>query len=70
MMTSATRRSIVRWIHLVFALPLLGYVYGPPEEVAQYVHFHRYLFVPVVVATGLWLWKGDALLRRLSKSSG
>jgi hypothetical protein len=33
MISKATKRSIVRWIHLVFAIPVLGYVYSPFEEI-------------------------------------
>ena len=29
MMSDATKRSIVRWIHIVFAIPIAGYVYSP-----------------------------------------
>jgi hypothetical protein len=63
----ATKRSVLRWIHIVFALPLLGYIYGPQAEVQQYVNIHRSVFLPVVIVTGFWMWKGDAVRRLLSK---
>lgn len=66
-MSPAARRSIFRWIHILFALPILGYVYGPPEEVAQYAPMFRYVFLPVVIVSGLWMWKGDAIVRLFSK---
>ena len=66
-MTDATKHSILRWIHILFALPLLGYVYGPPEEVLQYRDNFRFVFLPVVVLTGFWMWKGHVLRRLLSK---
>ena len=62
-MNSARKRTIVRTIHILFALPILGYIYGPPAEVAQYAPYFRYVYVPVVVLSGLWMWKGH-LLRR------
>ena len=31
-MKKATKRSILRWIHLVFSIPIIGYVYGPFEK--------------------------------------
>ena len=68
-MTAAVKRSILRWIHIIFALPLLGYVYGPPEEVLQYRDYFRFLYVPVVVVTGFCMWKGDAVRRLLSKKT-
>lgn len=68
-MKQATQRLIFRWIHILFGFPILGYIYGPPEEVAQYVPLYRYFFVPVLVLSGLWLWKGHLITGRFSKSS-
>jgi uncharacterized membrane protein YkvA (DUF1232 family) len=31
-MKDATKRSIVRWIHIVVAIPILGYIYSPFER--------------------------------------
>jgi thiosulfate reductase cytochrome b subunit len=67
-MTAATKRSILRWIHIVFGLTLVGFIYGPPEEVAPYRDIFRYIFMPAVIVTGLWLWKGEAIKRLLWKS--
>jgi hypothetical protein len=53
-----TKRAILRWIHLVFTIPVLGYVYGPPAEVAEYADAGRYLFVPVILLTGYWMYAG------------
>jgi len=32
MIGDATERSILRWIHIIFSFPILGYIYGPAEE--------------------------------------
>jgi hypothetical protein len=40
-MKDATKRSIVRWFHLIFALPIFGYIYGPPAETVQYLPYFR-----------------------------
>jgi hypothetical protein len=66
-MSSGTKRSIARWIHLLFALPILGYIYGPPAETVQYLPFFRFGYVPVVVLSGVWMWKGEALGRLWAK---
>jgi hypothetical protein len=68
-MNPGTKQTVLRWIHIVFGLPILGYIYGPPEEVAQYAPMFRYLFVPVLVLSGLWMWKGHLLTRLFSKKS-
>ena len=68
-MTSATKRSILRWIHIVFAIPIFGYVYSPFENLPQYAGPTRFVFLPVLILTGLWMWKGHALRRLVSGRS-
>ena len=36
MMKEATKRSIFRWIHIVFSIPILGYIYSPFEKLPDY----------------------------------
>ncbi|MDB5324688.1 MAG: hypothetical protein JWM57_257, partial [Phycisphaerales bacterium] len=69
MMSNATQRTICRWIHIVFGLSIVAYIYGPPEEVVQYRDNFRFVFVPVIVLSGFWMWKGHVLLRPFSKKS-
>jgi len=66
-MSDGTKRTIFRWIHIIFGMPILGYIYGPPEEVQQYAPMFRYVFVPVLILSGFWMWKGDAIRRLISK---
>ena len=68
-MKEATKRSIFRWIHIVFAIPIIGYIYSPFEKIPQYAPATRFVFVPVLVLSGLWMWKGHLLRRLISKSS-
>jgi thiosulfate reductase cytochrome b subunit len=68
-MNPGTQRSILRWIHILFGLPLIGFVYGPAEEVAQYAPMFRYVFVPVLVLSGLWMWKGHLVTRLFRNNS-
>jgi hypothetical protein len=28
-MNIATRRSVFRWIHIIFSIPILGYIFSP-----------------------------------------
>lgn len=62
-------RSIFRWIHLVFAIPILGYIYSPFDKIPDYAPLTRYVFVPVIVLSGLWMWKGHVVRRLISKRS-
>ncbi len=65
-MKDTTKRSILRSIHIVFALPLLGYIYGPPSETAQYLPYFRFIYLPVVALSGLCMWKGHVVRRLFS----
>ena len=60
-------RSIVRWTHLVFSIPILGYIYKPAAEVQQYAPAVRYVFLPLMALSGLWMWKGHLVLRFFTK---
>ena len=69
MSSKATQRSIFRWIHLVFSIPILGYIYSPFDKLPNYAPATRYVFVPVMVLSGLWMWKGHVVRRLISKRS-
>jgi thiosulfate reductase cytochrome b subunit len=58
MMSNLTKRSILRCIHLVLSIPMLGYIYGEPSEVQQYAGAVRFVFVPVIILSGLWMYAG------------
>jgi len=60
-------RTIFRWIHIVFAIPILGYIYSPFEKLPGYAFRTRFVFVPVMVLSGLWMWKGHVVRRLFSK---
>jgi thiosulfate reductase cytochrome b subunit len=60
-------RTILRWIHIIVAIPICGYIYSPFEKLPQYAPPTRYVFFPLMVLTGLWMWKGHALWRLIPK---
>jgi len=68
-MKDATKRSIVRWIHIVFSIPILGYIYSPFEKLPEYAAPTRYVFLPVMIVSGFWMWKGHVVRRLFSKRS-
>jgi len=41
-MNQGTKRSILRWIHLVLAIPIAGYVSSPFDNIPQYAAPTRY----------------------------
>jgi predicted tellurium resistance membrane protein TerC len=67
MISVAAQRMIFRWTHLVLAIPIIGYVYSPFEELPNYAPVVRFIAIPVLILTGLWMWKGHLLRRLFSK---
>lgn len=68
-MKSPKSRTVFRWIHILFGLAVFGYIYGPPEETLQYLPFFRYIYCPVVILSGLAMWKSRALRAPASSKS-
>jgi hypothetical protein len=68
-MKDVTKRTIVRWIHIVFSIPILGYIYSPFDQIPLYASRVRFVVVPVMVLSGLWMWKGHFLRRLIPKRS-
>ena len=68
-MKDTTKRSILRWIHLVFGVSIVIFIYGPPSQTMRYLPYFRYGYVPVVVLSGLWMWKGHVVRRLFSKGA-
>lgn len=66
-MNQNIKHSILRWTHLVLSIPIIGYVYSPFENIPQYAAPTRYVFLPILVLSGLWMWKGHAVRRLVSK---
>ena len=58
MISNATRRSILRWIHLVLAFPIIGYIYSPISELPNYAPIVRYIAFPIILLSGLWMYAG------------
>ena len=66
-MTQGTKRSIVRSIHLILAIPILGYIYSPFDQIPNYAPLVRFIFFPLLVVSGLWMWKGHVVRRLVWK---
>ena len=68
-MKEATKRSLFRWIHIVFSIPVIGYIYSPFDELPKYAGRVRFVVVPVMLLSGFWMWKGHVIRRLISKRS-
>jgi thiosulfate reductase cytochrome b subunit len=63
MKVRAPMRLILRWIHILVAIPIYGYLYSPFQKLPQYAPPTRFVFFPLMVLTGLLMWKGHLLGR-------
>jgi hypothetical protein len=57
------QRVIFRCIHIVLSIPIIGYIYSPFDQIHNYAPLTRFVFVPIMVLTGLWMWKGYWVIR-------
>jgi len=57
-MSNATKRSVLRWIHLIFGIPIIGYVYSPFAELPNYAPIVRFVSIPVLILSGYWMYAG------------
>ena len=65
-MSESFKRALARFVHLVLAIPIAGYVYSPFDVLPSYAPATRYVFFPAIVLAGLWMWKGHTIRRLLS----
>ncbi len=68
-MKDAAKRPILPWMHIVFGVPVLGYIYSPFEKLPDHALATRFVFVPVMVVSKLWMWKEHVFRRLVSKKS-
>jgi hypothetical protein len=67
-MSDAAKRSIFRSIHIVFGIPIIGYIYSPFKELPNYAPVVRYIALPGILLSGLWMWKGHLVRRLIAKT--
>jgi hypothetical protein len=68
-MSQTIARSLFRSIHLILAIPIVGYIYSPFDKLPGYAPATRFVFLPLMVFTGLWMWKGHVVRRLISRKS-
>ena len=64
-MTPRHERNLIRWLHLVLSVPILGFLYGPVAQIPQAAWFTRWIAVPAVIFSGLWLWLKPRIINRV-----
>ena len=66
-MKASTERKIIRWVHIILSIPLVGYIYGPVARIEGAAFMVKAVFFPIIVLSGFWLWKGH-FIKRLFKN--
>ena len=57
-MKASTERNIMRWLHIILSVPIVGYIYGPVASSPEVVTTVRWILFPIVIVSGFWMWKG------------
>ena len=60
-------RWIFRWIHIILSIPIVGYIYSPFQQIPNYAPVTRFVFMPALILSGLWMWKGHLVTRLFSR---
>ena len=51
----------MRGCHVLLAVPIPGYGYSSFEVPPSYAFPTRYIFMPTLILSGLWMWKGHVV---------
>lgn len=68
-MKAATERKILRWVHILLSIPIVGYLYGPVATIPVSAMIVRWVIFPLLVLSGLWLWKGHLVKKWVRSNS-
>lgn len=60
MVTQTTIRMILRWLHLILGLVVMCYIYSPFHELRAFQIAIKFVVLPVITFSGLWIWKFKA----------
>lgn len=60
-MKAATERKVIRWIHILLSIPIIGFIYGPVSKIPEATWMVRMVFFPVIILSGIWQWKGAVI---------
>ncbi len=64
-MTPWRERDTIRLLHLVLSIPIVGYLYGPVAHIPQAAWFTRWIAMPVVVLSGVWMWLKPRVVKQI-----
>lgn len=67
-MKASTERKIIRWVHILLSIQIIGFIYGPVAKIPAAAAAIRYIFFPIIVLSGFYLWKGHLLKKWLKEN--
>lgn len=56
-MKQVTLRQGLRWLHLILGLLVMCYIYSPFGNLRAFQITMKFIIIPVIVLTGIWIWK-------------
>ncbi|GEM_PF-1852008 len=56
-MNEAKLRVILRWTHIILGLVIMCYIYSPWTTKISFQIFIKFVVVPAIAITGVWIWK-------------
>lgn len=62
-MHDATRRKVIEWTHIPFAISLGGFLYSPLSRMPEARAIVLYGVFPAIALTGLFVWQWGRLDR-------
>ncbi|MGA2047749.1 MAG: hypothetical protein ABSG96_08650 [Terracidiphilus sp.] len=68
MISAKRERDLIRVLHLLLSVPIVGYLYGPVALIPQAAWFTRWVAFPAVVLSGLWLWLKPRIVKGRAKA--
>ncbi|MBO9154414.1 hypothetical protein ACFOTA_19525 [Chitinophaga sp. GCM10012297] len=68
-MKASTERKIIRWLHILLSIPIIGYIYGPVSSIPAAADAVRFVFMPIVALSGFWMWKRHWFVKKRGKTA-
>jgi thiosulfate reductase cytochrome b subunit len=62
-------RNAMRWVHLAGSAAIGVFVYSPWQSQAEFLLIMRFLIIPALIFTGIWMWKGHEFKKMLRRSA-
>jgi len=56
-LTTKKIRIAIRWMHIVFGLVVMCYIYSPFHKFVAFQVIMKFLIIPVLTLSGIWIWK-------------